>query len=153
VVPRAAPLAVVVARRRGRLAPTGARVRSHLICHAVGVHVQELPTPALVVDADALDRNLAAMASYLPGPRLRPHVKAHKCTALAAAQQAAGHDTFTCATPREVLGMAAAGVGSDLLLANETVDPTRLRAMADCGAPVTVAIDSVETLRVVAAAG
>ena len=117
------------------------------------MHVHELPTPALVVDTAALDRNLASMASYLPGPRLRPHVKAHKCTALAAAQQAAGHDTFTCATAREVLGMAAAGVGSDLLLANETVDPARLRAMADCGVPVTVAIDSVETLRAAAAAG
>ena len=124
-----------------------------MICHAVQVHVHELPTPALVVDADALDRNLTSMASHLPGGRLRPHVKAHKCTALAAAQQAAGHDAFTCATPGEVLGMAAAGVGADLLLANETVDPTRLRAMAECGVLVTVAIDSVETLRAAADAG
>ena len=57
---------------------------------------------------------------------LRPHVKAHKCTAIAAAQQLVGHDTFTCATPREIVGMAAAGVGAELLLANETVDDTRL---------------------------
>lgn len=117
------------------------------------MHVHELPTPALVVDVDALDRNLTAMASLLPGPRLRPHVKAHKCTALAAAQQAAGHRTFTCATPREVVGMAAAGVGDDLLLANETVDVERLRAMAECDAPVTVAVDSDETVRAAAAAG
>lgn len=117
------------------------------------VHVDELPTPALVIDADAFDRNLATMAQLLPGRRLRPHVKAHKCTALAAAQQAAGHDTFTCATPREVVGMAAAGVGTDLLLANETVDPARLRAMAECGAPVTVAVDSEETVAAAAAAG
>jgi D-threonine aldolase len=117
------------------------------------VHVHELPTPALVIDADALDRNLAAMSSRLPAARLRPHVKAHKCTALAAAQQAAGHDTFTCATPREVIGLAAAGVGTDLLLANETVDRDRLRAMADCDAPVTIAIDSDDTLRAAIDAG
>lgn len=117
------------------------------------MHADELPTPALVIDAVAFERNLATMASYLPGPRLRPHVKAHKCTALAAAQQSAGHDAFTCATPREVVGMAAAGVGTDLLLANETVDRDRLRAMAACDVPVTVAVDSDATVRAAAAAG
>lgn len=118
-----------------------------------GVHVTELPTPALVVDADALDGNLTAMAGLLPGRRLRPHVKAHKCTALAAAQQAAGHDAFTCATPREVLGMAAAGVGTDLLLANETIDRERLRAMAELSVPVTVAVDSDATIEAAASSG
>ena len=37
---------------------------------------------------------------------------------------------FTCATPREMVGMAAAGLGGDLLLANEVLDPDRLGAMA-----------------------
>jgi D-serine deaminase-like pyridoxal phosphate-dependent protein len=117
------------------------------------VHVDELPTPALVIDAAALDRNLATMSAALPGARLRPHVKAHKCTALAAAQQAAGHDGFTCATPREVIGLARAGIGTDLLLANETVDPVRLRSMAALDAPVTVAVDSDATVAAAAAAG
>ena len=62
--------------------------------------VTDLPTPALVVDGAALDHNLAAMATALPGPRCRPHVKAHKCTELALRQDAAGHHHFTCATPR-----------------------------------------------------
>lgn len=115
--------------------------------------VRELPTPALVVDVGAFDRNLATMASHLPGRRLRPHVKAHKCTALAAAQQAAGHDTFTCATPREALGLADAGVGTDLLLANETVDDARLRTLASCDVPITVAVDSDATVRAAARAG
>ena len=64
--------------------------------------VRDLPTPALVVDAGALERNLAAMADALPGTRCRPHVKAHKTTALAARQRAHGHRTFTAATPREI---------------------------------------------------
>lgn len=110
------------------------------------MQIHELPTPALVIDADAFDRNIATMAAALPGASLRPHVKAHKCTSLAAAQAAAGHDTFTCATPREIVGMAEAGIGSDLLLANETLDPARLRSMAGLHTPVTIAVDSDETV-------
>src|SRR5438093_10398526 len=62
------------------------------------------------------------MSRALPGNRLRPHVKAHKTTELARRQAEAGHRGFTCATLREVEGMAAAGFGQDLLLANEVLD-------------------------------
>jgi D-threonine aldolase len=117
------------------------------------MRLADIPTPALLIEADALDRNLTTMAAALPGARLRPHVKAHKCTALAKEQARHGHLGFTCATPREVVGMAAAGLGDDLLLANETLDSDRLRAMAACGARVTVAIDSVATLDAARAAG
>jgi D-threonine aldolase len=112
-----------------------------------------LPTPALIVDADALDHNLATMAAALPGLTCRPHVKAHKTTALARRQLELGHRAFTCATPREALGMVAAGLGDDLLLANETVDPHRLRAMADADARITVAVDSESTVDAAAGAG
>jgi len=115
--------------------------------------IDELATPCLLIDAEVLDRNVATMSSLLPGARLRPHVKAHKCTALAAVQYAAGHTSFTCATPREVVGMSRAGLGSDLLLANETVDPARLKAMAALGIPVTIAIDSEATLDAAVDAG
>jgi len=116
------------------------------------VNIHDLPTPALVADADALEHNLATMAAALPGPRLRPHVKAHKCTSLARLQLERGHTNFTCATPREVIGMARAGLGEDLLLANQSLDADRLAAMAALdGARVTVAVDSDAT--VVAAAG
>jgi D-serine deaminase-like pyridoxal phosphate-dependent protein len=113
----------------------------------------DLSTPALVVDGPTLDANLATMAAAHPGARCRPHVKAHKTTALAHRQAAVGHTGFTAATPREVLGLAAAGLGADLLLANETVDAHRLRAMADCDARVTVAVDSDATVDAAAAAG
>ena len=106
----------------------------------------DLPTPALLIDADAFEHNLAEMAAALPGPKLRPHVKAHKCTALARRQAKAGHEAFTCATIRECEGMAAAGLGADLLLANEVLDTRRLGKLADDGARVTVAVDSPETI-------
>ena len=117
--------------------------------------VRELPTPALVIEADVLEANLATMAEALPGTRLRPHVKAHKCTALAARQRDLGHAGFTCATPREALGMAAAGLGDDLLVANEVLDPRRLAALAALGDDivVTVAVDSDETVDAAIAAG
>src|SRR5438046_1997851 len=105
--------------------------------------LNNLTTPAMLADADALEFNLATMSSALPGPRLRPHVKAHKCTELAKLQARAGHLNFTCATIREVEGMAAAGLGDDLLLANEVLDARRLAAVK---ARVTVAVDSAPTL-------
>ena len=74
-----------------------------------------IPVPALVVDVDALDHNIRTIGETLPGPRLRPHVKAFKSTALARRLADAGHRAFTCATVREVEGMAAAGLGDDLL--------------------------------------
>ena len=93
------------------------------------------------------------MAEALPGARLRPHVKAHKCTGLAKRQLAAGHGGFTCATVREMEGMVRAGLGEDLLLANEVVDATRLGALARAGARVTVAVDSEATIDAAARAG
>lgn len=112
--------------------------------------IHDLVTPALIIDADALEQNLRTMAVALPGARLRPHVKAHKCTALAARQAAHGHRTFCCATVREMVGMAGAGLGSDLLLANETLDARRL---APLDARVTVAVDSETTIDAAVAAG
>ena len=106
----------------------------------------ELTTPALLVDGRRLEGNIGAMAEALPGARLRPHVKAHKCTRLAKRQLAAGHSAFTCATVREMEGMVRAGLGEDLLLANEVVDATRLGALARAGARVTVAVDSEATI-------
>ena len=83
--------------------------------------VHDLPSPALVVDADAFVDNVATMAAALPGDRLRPHVKAFKSTALARQLANAGHRAFCCATPKEMEEMAAAGLGEDLLLANEVL--------------------------------
>ena len=114
--------------------------------------LDDVPTPALVVDLPIFDENVATMAAALPGPRLRPHVKAFKSTALARRLAEAGHRGFCCATVREMEGMAAAGLGEDLLLANEVLDCTRLGALAD-SARVTVAVDSDQTVDAAAAGG
>jgi D-serine deaminase-like pyridoxal phosphate-dependent protein len=119
------------------------------------VKVHDLPTPALLVDAAALDHNIDTMAAARPGQALRPHVKAFKSTGLARHVAArGGHRSFCCATLREVEGMLGAGLGDDLLLANETLDAERLATLARAGlGRVTVAVDSPETIAVAARAG
>ncbi|HEV8064575.1 MAG TPA: alanine racemase [Acidimicrobiales bacterium] len=117
------------------------------------MRLTELRTPCLLVDSQALAHNLAQMAASLPGERLRPHVKAHKCTALAHRQAEAGHKGFTCATIRECEGLAAAGLGADLLLANEVLDARRLGALVEAGHRVTVSVDSTQTIEAAAAGG
>ena len=116
-------------------------------------NIRSMQTPALLVERAAFDNNLRLMAQAHPQGALRPHVKAHKCTALAREQAAVGHHTFTCATIREVEGMAAAGLGADLLLANEVLDATRLGLVTDSGARVTLAVDSDATIDAAAMGG
>ncbi len=113
-----------------------------------------LQTPALLIDGDAFDHNLATMSDALPGTRLRPHVKAHKCTGIARSQAEQGHRTFTAATVHEVEVLAAAGLGDDILLANEVADASRLGAAADRhGARITLAVDSDATIEAAVAGG
>ena len=116
------------------------------------VNIGQLTTPALVVQRSLLDANLATMADALPGTRMRPHVKAHKCTTLAARQAQLGHTGFTCATITEMEGLARSGLGDDLLLANEVVDANRLGALVREGARVTTAVDSEEIIAAAVAA-
>ncbi len=123
------------------------------------MNVADLPTPALVVDLDAVDRNIDRMASARPGRALRPHVKALKSTALARhVGERGGHDAFCAATLKEVEGLVTAGVGHDLLLANETLDAERLARLtaAAAAAPhrphLAVAVDSAETIAAAAEA-
>ncbi|MGH9274441.1 MAG: alanine racemase [Acidimicrobiales bacterium] len=116
--------------------------------------VHDLPTPALLVDIHAFDRNVATMAKRWPGTTLRPHVKAFKSTPLARRLADAGHTGFCCATVREMVGMAAAGLGDDLLLANESLDLGRLTPVVESGdARITIAVDSQETVDAAAQAG
>ena len=114
----------------------------------------DLTTPALIADSKVLDANIATMAAKRPGRTLRPHVKAFKSTAMAKKLVEAGHETFCCATIRELEGMVKAGLGKDLLLANETLDAQRigdLVATEKCR--ITIAVDSLETIAVAASAG
>src|SRR3954447_20004876 len=99
-----------------------------------------LATPALVVDLEVADRNIAAA-----GVRLRPHFKAHKCPELMRRQLAGGDCTgVTCATAWEAEVAARAALHDDLLVANEVADAGALASLRRAAghARITVAIDS-----------
>jgi D-serine deaminase-like pyridoxal phosphate-dependent protein len=116
--------------------------------------VTEIPTPALIVDVAAMDRNIQRMARFFAdGPcRLRPHFKAHKTPEIARRQLAAGSVTgLTCATVSEA--EVAASLTADILIANEVVGPSacdRVAALAR-DRSVTVAADSVAGIEGMAA--
>jgi len=73
--------------------------------------IEDLRTPALVVDADKLDANLARMADRvsLMGARLRPHIKTHKCVEIAQRQRELGCAGITVSTLREAAVFAEHG--------------------------------------------
>jgi len=91
------------------------------------VAIAELDTPALVIDLDALERNLRRMAAFFaPLPcKLRPHAKTHKCTEIARRQVALGAIGITCAKLGEAEAMAAGGI-EDILIANQVVGERKL---------------------------
>ena len=95
--------------------------------------VADLSTPALVVDTDALARNLDTMTAALPGARLRPHVKAHKCTALAREQAAPRpHALHVRDAARDRRHGPRRARRRPAARERDASTRTRLRAMADC---------------------
>src|SRR6476620_4632939 len=78
-----------------------------LTLESMGVKINDLTTPCLLVDVEAFEHNIAVMTDAWPGLSLRPHVKAWKCTAIAQRLADAGHPAFCCATVHEMEGMVA----------------------------------------------
>jgi len=104
----------------------------------------EATTPALLLDLDKAKRNIATMADKfreLPA-QLRPHIKVHKSPQLARMQVDAGAVGVACATVWEALVMAGAGT-ADVLIANQVVQPDKVRAAAELARShrLTIAVD------------
>ena len=121
----------------------------------VGGGVADLDTPALVIDLDAMERNLAAMAAFARrhGVRLRPHAKMHKSAAIARLQTAAGAVGVCVQKASEAEALAAAGI-DDIYLSNEVFDRAKLARVAALARRVrlAIAVDSAEGVERLAAA-
>ena len=106
-----------------------------------GTPLAALQTPALVVDADVMHRNIATMLAALDGQtaKLRPHTKVQKCPDIALLQVAAGAIGVTVATVWEAAAMAAAGVPS-VLVANEVVGAEKITFAAQLAGQADLAI-------------
>ena len=112
----------------------------------LGDHVATVATPALVIDLDAMERNLAAMAVFARshGIRLRPHAKMHKSVAIAEAQIAAGAVGVCVQKLSEAEVLADAGI-ADIYISNEVIDAAKLTGLAALAGRLNlaIAVDSV----------
>jgi D-serine deaminase-like pyridoxal phosphate-dependent protein len=105
---------------------------------------EHLPTPAIVIDAAVVRRNIERMAAYARSHQLslRPHTKTHKSKVIARMQLDAGAIGLTVAKPGEAAVMAE--VGDDTLMAYPAVNPEACRGLAELARTKTVrvALDS-----------
>jgi D-serine deaminase-like pyridoxal phosphate-dependent protein len=117
------------------------------------MHRDEIPTPALLLDLDRFERNLARMAAHVraAGKSLRPHAKTHRCPEIARRQVTAGALGVACAKLGEAEVMARAGVRG-LLVTTEVVAPSAIRRLTRLAgeAPDTLVVvdhpDNVQAL-------
>ena len=123
-----------------------------MVTTLVGLTEDDLDTPALVVDVDTLDRNIAHVAQTVrdAGVQWRPHAKGHKTPAIAHRFMQAGAIGATVAKVGDAEIMAAAGI-KDILIANQVVGPIKTRRLmgliASTGADVIVSVDSEANVR------
>jgi D-serine deaminase-like pyridoxal phosphate-dependent protein len=121
----------------------------------VGQPAATIETPALVIDLDALERNLQGMADYARARklRLRPHAKTHKSAVIARMQMAAGAVGVCVQKVSEAEALAALGV-PDLYISNEVIDEAKLERVARLAARVrlAIAVDSALGVQRLAAA-
>ncbi len=121
----------------------------------IGQPKASLDTPALLVELDIMEANIARIAATCReyGVGWRPHIKCHKTLEIARKELAAGAVGITCAKLGEAEVMAAAG-SRNILIANQIVGATKIRRlMRLCdGADPIVAVDSMENTTELAAA-
>lgn len=108
---------------------------------AIGMSLEEVDTPALLLDLDAFERNLKRAASTVAGTsvRLRPHCKSHKCPVIAIKQIDHGAVGVCCQKVSEAEAMVHGGV-RDVLICNEIVGSTKLERLAALARQAKVAV-------------
>ena len=114
------------------------------------MRVEEIDTPALLVDLDGFEENLRRYQDYFDkyAIGLRPHIKTHKCVAMAHMQLRQGAIGITCQKVSEAEVMVAGGLDGDVLIPFNVIGRQKLeRLMALASrARVTVAADSIYTV-------
>jgi len=123
----------------------------HPQANMVGKPIKDLDTPALCVDLDLLEQNIATMKRVIideAGIQWRPHTKAIKTPALAHKLLRAGAHGITCAKLSEAEVMASAGI-RDILIANQVVGASKLARLAGLchHADLIVAVDCEEQVK------
>jgi D-serine deaminase-like pyridoxal phosphate-dependent protein len=126
----------------------------YLLSDILGRPAADIDTPSLVVDLDAMERNLATMAAFAAkhGVRLRPHAKMHKSATLAGLQMTHGAVGVCVQKTSEAEALAAQGV-RNIYISNEVVSPFKLkrvvrlaRELEALDGQLAIAVDSAEGL-------
>lgn len=122
----------------------------------IGARIEDLDTPALLLDWPTAQRNLQRMAAFFRGGscRLRPHFKNHKCPELARRQLQAGNCVgITCAKLGEAEVLAARGF-TDVLIANQVVGARKIARLVELARRirVKVAVDDAEQAQAISKA-
>ena len=121
----------------------------------IGMPVAVVDTPALLLDLDAFERNLANMAGAVRGMemRLRPHAKSHKCPEIARRQVALGAVGVCCQKVSEAEALIRGGI-ADVLVTNEVIGAPKLARLARLArdARVGVCADAARNVADLAAA-
>ena len=115
-----------------------------------GKHKSTIDTPALLLDVEAMERNLMKMAGFFAGKdvQLRPHVKLYRATPqLANKQIAAGAIGCTCAKLSEAEVLASSGI-ENILIANQVVGKIKMERLVKLAriANVMVAVDNPDNV-------
>ena len=116
---------------------------------ALGQRLEEVDTPALVLDLDAFEANLAALNRAIAGRvRVRAHAKTHKCPEIAQRQIAAGAVGVCCQKVSEAEALVDGGV-KDVLVSNEVVGASKIARLAALSkrARIGVCVDNAENLK------
>src|SRR5215831_400356 len=109
---------------------------------AVGMALNDVDTPALLIDLDAFERNLQRMADFVGSAgrvRLRPHCKTHKSPIIAARQLALGAVGVCCQKVSEAEVMVDGGI-ADVLVANEVAGVAKLDRLAALARRARIAV-------------
>ena len=119
------------------------------------MRLEQLETPALILDMDTLEEIMGLIKSQVDaaGIVLRPHYKSHKSTAIAQMQIKAGAKGITCAKLGEAEDLVFAGI-KDVLIANQITEPvklSRIAYLANC-CKLTVCADHIENIKALEAA-
>jgi D-serine deaminase-like pyridoxal phosphate-dependent protein len=122
----------------------------------VGDRVEDIDTPALVLELDAFERNLKTLAESVKGRpvRVRAHAKTHKCPEIAKHQLAHGAIGMCCQKVSEAEALVDGGI-SDVLVSNEVVGATKVARLAALAkrARIGVCVDNMQNVEALEASG
>ncbi|MBA6416108.1 DSD1 family PLP-dependent enzyme [Colwellia sp. 6M3] len=118
---------------------------------AIGMAEADIQTPCLVVDLDALERNIVTMGNYAKamGVRHRVHGKMHKSVDIALLQEKLGDSCGVCCQKVSEAEVFARGGIKDVLVSNQVRDPAkidRLARMPKLGARTLCCVDDLDNV-------